>query len=124
MISYTALFRFAARLFPAIALIGFACVSTLPPRVCIPGAGGIIHVCTTDPSDSTFRAPQGWCSVDSADVRVPNVNFAEAALAARLSWLSYLPNDSLQQLGTVWTDSAGSLPVPYIAGNKVCIWFD
>jgi hypothetical protein len=55
---------------------------------------------------------------------VPVVNFTEAALAARLSWLSYLPDDSLKQLGTVWTDSVGSLPVPYLAGNKVCIWFD
>lgn len=124
MICSNALFRRAARLFPAIAVVGLACVATLPPRVCVLGAGGIIDVCAPGPSDSAFCAPQGWCSADTASAGVPAVNFREAALAARLSWLSYLCNDSLKQLGTVWIDSVGSLPVPYLAGNKACIWFD
>ncbi|HMD69136.1 MAG TPA: hypothetical protein VKF42_09685, partial [Chitinivibrionales bacterium] len=51
---------FEAQIFPVIALVGLACVSTLPPRVCIPGEGGIIDVCGPDPSDSTFRTSLNW----------------------------------------------------------------
>jgi len=102
-----------------------SCVATMPPRVCVSGTScGGLPVCANQEIDSSIRAPAGWCSVDSAHAKIPIIDFKEAALAARLSWLLYLYDDSLRQLGDVWIDSAGSLPVPYLSGNKVCIWND
>jgi hypothetical protein len=98
-----------------LALLICGCKSLPPSRVC----AGM-------PSGSFVSVPSGWVSPDGKE-HPPAVDNAGIALAAKLSYLAYQPDEQIKALGTVEIGEVGIDPggqFPHLFGTKYFVWHD
>jgi hypothetical protein len=92
------------------------CVTTLPPS----------RICASAPPGPFSAFPADWCSTDGKE-RMPAVDNAGIALAAKLSYLAYQPDDQIKALGEVRIAEVGSDPqgqYPRLFGTRYFVWHD
>jgi len=97
----------------ALSLLGCA---SLPPS----------RICSSVPPGAFAAVPADWCSTDGKE-RMPAVDNVGVALAAKLSYLAYQPDDQIQALGEVTIGEVGPDPqgeFPRLFGTRYFIWHD
>ncbi len=99
------------------------CIRPLPPRVCIDES--------PDSSSVFVNIPDDWKSPSGQQQR-PSISFKDPVRAARLCWLSYLPDDSIRAFDStnIYIKTVGDVPIDiggmpkFLRGIKFFIWYD